>query len=162
MGVLVETRQRRTICRAFPRRCAGAQRISEATAQMQLDLEIIGARYRRVDATSTPRHRPPGPTPRRDRRRPHASRLGALIFIAVMLGLPAPSRNGAGHHADPVVYRLGAECLRGPSAWPFTDLLTASSRVSHRVVGSPQIGCSSFIDHGRRRILVCAAPSSIG
>ena len=68
-----------------------AQRVArDAAAEgRNLDLEIIGARYRRVDAIvdETVRHRPPaGPTwtARLDGVLTHRV-VGALIFIAVML-----------------------------------------------------------------------------
>ena len=128
-----------------------AQRIArEATAQgRNLDLEIIGARYRRVDAIvdETVRHRPPaGPTwtARIDSVLTHRV-FGALIFIAVMLAL----FQALFTWSEPVITLIQGAIASAQNAvagalppGPFTDLLADGvvAGVGNVVGFVPQIG----------------------
>ena len=128
-----------------------AQRIArEATAQgRNLDLEIIGARYRRVDAIvdETVRHRPPaGPTwtARIDSVLTHRV-FGALIFIAVMLAL----FQALFTWSEPAITLIQASIASAQNALagamppgPFTDLLADGvvAGVGNVVGFVPQIG----------------------
>jgi ferrous iron transport protein B len=109
-----------------------AQRIArDAAAQgRNLDLEIIGARYRRVDAIvdEAVRHRPPaGPTwtERLDSILTHRV-FGALIFVAVMLAL----FQALFTWSEPVITLIQTTIASAQNAiqaampaGPFTDLL---------------------------------------
>jgi ferrous iron transport protein B len=133
-----------------PVRLAAQQIAREATAQgRNLDLEIIGARYRRVDAIvdETVRHRPPaGPTwtARIDSVLTHRV-FGALIFIAVMLAL----FQALFTWSEPIITLIQASIASAQNTLagamppgPFTDLLADGvvAGVGNVVGFVPQIG----------------------
>ena len=141
-----------------------AQRIArEAAAQgRNLDLEIIGARYRRVDAIvdETVRHRPPaGPTwtARIDSVLTHRV-FGALIVIAVMLAL----FQALFTWSEPIITLIQASIASAQNALsgamppgPLTDDLADGvvAGVGNVVGFVPQIGLLFLHrDHGRRRL----------
>src|SRR4029079_15153368 len=128
-----------------------AQRIArEATAQgRNLDLEIIGARYRRVATIfdETVRHRPPAGqtwTARIDSVLTHRV-FGALIFVAVMLAL----FQALFTWSEPIITLIQASIASAQNTLagamppgPFTDLLADGvvAGVGNVVWFVPQIG----------------------